>query len=80
MSGVFYVEVPPAPPDDPSAGGLRFGEVDPDVVTRARFEHLDLRPEPGMLVIFPSYLWHRTLDFRGPGRRLSVAFDAVGER
>ena len=78
VSGVFYVEVPDVVArSEDHAGGLCFGEVDPDVRHRACFERLVVRPEPGMLVLFPSYWWHHTLDFRGPGRRISVAFDAV---
>jgi hypothetical protein len=34
---------------------------------------------PGRLVIFPSHLWHRTLDFSAAGRRISVAFDTVDQ-
>ena len=28
-----------------------------------------------MLVLFPSYVWHRTIPFDGGGERISVAFD-----
>jgi hypothetical protein len=30
-------------------------------------------------VMFPSHLWHRTLDFDASGRRISLAFDAVNQ-
>ncbi|MEX1368582.1 MAG: putative 2OG-Fe(II) oxygenase [Nannocystaceae bacterium] len=79
LSGVFYAEVPTQCRDhDPDAGGLCFGEIDPEIRHRARFERRVIRPEPGLLVLFPSYLWHRTIDFSGPGRRVSVAFDVMG--
>jgi hypothetical protein len=36
-----------------------------------------IRPQPGMLVLFPSYLWHGTVPFETGGRRLTAAFDVV---
>ncbi len=36
-----------------------------------------VQPQPGRLVLFPSYLWHGTSPFQGPGTRLSIAFDIV---
>ena len=36
-----------------------------------------VRPEPGMLVLFPSYFWHGTVPFRSEQARMTVAFDAV---
>jgi hypothetical protein len=41
-----------------------------------REEHL-VRPEPGMLVLFPSYMWHGTVPFSAREKRLSCAFDIV---
>jgi len=36
-----------------------------------------VKPERGMLVLFPSYFWHGTVPFGGSDTRLTVAFDAV---
>jgi len=36
-----------------------------------------VKPERGMLVLFPSFFWHGTVPFGGNGTRLTVAFDAV---
>jgi hypothetical protein len=38
---------------------------------------LSVRPEVGLLVLFPSYFWHGTLPFHSEQPRLTVAFDAV---
>ena len=35
-----------------------------------------IRPEPGLLALFPSYLFHGTRPF-ADGERLTVAFDAA---
>jgi hypothetical protein len=36
-----------------------------------------IRPEEGMLVLFPSYFYHRTIPFESTEERISIAFDAV---
>lgn len=36
-----------------------------------------IRPERGMLVLFPSFYWHGTVPFSGSDSRLTVAFDVV---
>jgi hypothetical protein len=36
-----------------------------------------IRPETGLLVLFPSYVYHRVLPFSSSEPRMSVAFDAV---
>ena len=35
------------------------------------------KPEPGRLVLFPSYMWHGTVPFSGTEPRLTIAFDVV---
>ena len=39
-------------------------------------EHL-VQPEPGLLVLFPSYMWHGTVPFSSAEQRLTCAFDIV---
>jgi hypothetical protein len=36
-----------------------------------------VKPEPGLLVLFPAYMWHGVEPFTSGERRLSVAFDVV---
>ena len=33
-------------------------------------------PQPGMLIMFPSYYEHAVIPFRGPGVRICIAFNA----
>lgn len=57
-------------------GGLTFGE--PGVRTTPPLgSEYSLRPQVGILVLFPSYFRHGTVPFRSEQARLSVAFDAV---
>lgn len=36
-----------------------------------------VRPQPGLLVLFPAYVWHGVVPFESDTPRLSIAFDAV---
>ena len=71
LSGVYYPEIAPAAGD---GGAIEFGGHDfgaalkPGPVRR-------VMPRPGMLVLFPSYFYHRTIPLAAPGRRISIAFD-----
>lgn len=77
LSGVFYTELPPTSPENPHAGWIRFGE--PAYEMPASYEHWTrlVEPEPGSLVIFPSYMPHSTVPFDSDRRRVSVAFDVM---
>jgi len=80
ISSACYIELPDCMTDAQSNQGvLTFGE--PGIATTAslRAEH-SVRPQVGMLVLFPSYFWHGTVPFRSSQARLTVAFDAVPER
>jgi len=82
-SGVYYVTLgepdPDAPPEagkieflDPRMGATETGLNGPDAVPKLRIE-----PEPGMMVIFPSWLYHYVNPFRGKGERISIAFNVT---
>ena len=81
LSSAFYVELPGTVLDgsrscDDRAGWLKFGE--PGIRTEPPLApEYFIRPEPGLLALFPSYFWHGTVPFHDNGTRLSVAFDVV---
>jgi len=79
LSGVYYAHVPDGVgADDPEqAGWIEFCR--PPVHIRHRFEPAvtRIRPQEGLLVLFPSYFYHRILPFKAADFRMSVAFDAV---
>ncbi|HYC98842.1 putative 2OG-Fe(II) oxygenase [Brevundimonas sp.] len=74
ISSAVYIETPPEVDAGGHAGWLRFGAARIGAAFGLPAEHW-VRPEPGTLVLFPSYLWHGTEPFDGPGERLTVAFD-----
>jgi tetratricopeptide (TPR) repeat protein len=75
LSSAFYVVLPQAL-DREREGWLKFGE--PGVRTEPPLppEHF-VKPEPGLLALFPSYMWHGTVPFSGSDHRLTIAFDIV---
>ena len=74
ISSAFYVRVPSGLQG--SEGFLKFGEPGPPTAPHLPHEHL-VKPEPGLLVLFPSYMWHGTVPFASNQTRLSCAFDIV---
>jgi Flp pilus assembly protein TadD len=74
LSSAFYVRTPADLAG--SEGALKFGEPGPPTLPLLREDHL-VKPEPGMLVLFPSYMWHGTVPFSSQQKRLSCAFDIV---
>jgi len=79
LSGVYYTRLPQSiDPDDPSrAGWIEFGQPPPRYPCRADYAIENVCPREGMLVLFPSYLFHRTIPLRGDGIRISFAFDVI---
>jgi len=77
LSGVYYVEMPPAVRDDDPerAGWIEFNRPGYGIPDRGRATVRVLRPQVGVVMLFPSYVWHRTVPFAGGGERISVAFD-----
>jgi tetratricopeptide (TPR) repeat protein len=79
LSGVYYVDVPSIvdSPDGREAGWLKVGTPRVDFkmtrqpITRA------VKPEPGMMVTFPSYFWHDTVPLPADNQeqRLCLAYD-----
>lgn len=77
VSSAFYVETPDAAlSGDGREGWLRFGQPPFPMVTPMPADHF-VRPAPGKLVLFPSYVWHGTEPFSTSERRVTIAFDVV---
>ena len=75
LSSAYYVELPTEVAGTSRAGWIKFGESGV-LLAACPPEHF-VKPEPGTLVLFPSYMWHGTVAFGEGGRRLTAAFDVV---
>lgn len=72
ISSAAYIAVPELSPHT-DEGRLVLGVPSPDLFLDIAPLHV-IRPKPGQLVLFPSYLHHGTRPFSA-GERLTVAFD-----
>jgi tetratricopeptide (TPR) repeat protein len=73
VSSACYIVVPPTG-SNAREGQLEIGRA-PDDLAIDLEPITSIAPRPGMLALFPSFLYHGTRPF-GSGERLSVAFDA----
>lgn len=78
LSSACYIELPKSMNNPGGGGWLKFGE--PAISGRDSMgPEYFIRPQLGMLVLFPSWMWHATVPFSGDPeeRRLTMAFDVV---
>jgi tetratricopeptide (TPR) repeat protein len=78
ISSACYLHLPPAVDRPGGEGWLKFGE--PAFPTRpALGPEYFIKPRPGLLALFPSYMWHGTVPFAGApdDARVTIAFDIV---
>ena len=77
LSGVYYARVPATveAPGEGNAGWIEFGLPPEHFHCRARPRIASYRPEEGLMLLFPSYLYHHTVPFSGTAERVSLAFD-----
>jgi tetratricopeptide (TPR) repeat protein len=77
-SAVYYPKIPKGMADDaPDAGWFEFSGGPSRFPCRRARPPLPVPPREGLLLLFPSYFYHRTRPFRAGEPRISVAFDAV---
>ena len=77
LSSAFYVETPDAALEtEAREGWIRFGQPPFATIPPMAAEHF-VKPKPGRLVLFPSYMWHGTVPFTTDEARMTIAFDAV---
>jgi uncharacterized protein (TIGR02466 family) len=81
-SGVYYVDAGTSQPDSPLGGVLEF--LDPrggaEAVTAPGDpygEPFRVRPESGLLVVFPSWLYHWVHPHAGQAPRIAVSFNVM---
>ena len=76
ISSAYYVSVPEEVNDVTTMSGwLKFGETRYPVPGAQ--PEVFVKPRPGRLVLFPSYMWHGTNPIHGDQPRITIAFDAI---
>jgi tetratricopeptide (TPR) repeat protein len=79
LSGVYYPQLPATvgAPEQGHAGFFELGPPPEQFPLKAAPDALSIKPEEGLMILFPSYFYHRTIPFEAAERRISIAFDAV---
>lgn len=78
ISGVYYVSLPADMGEaGAEAGAIEFGRTDSAFGGTQAPMVATVAPQEGLMLLFPSYLYHRTLPFRSAAPRISVAFDVL---
>lgn len=79
LSGVYYAQVPACVSvrDDQHDGWLEFGRPPEEFPAQASHPMSVVAPMEGVMVVFPSFVYHRTIPFRGTGTRVCIAFDVM---
>jgi uncharacterized protein (TIGR02466 family) len=85
-SGVYYVDTGgPADPQHPAAGVIDLH--DPRPFTEMTYvpgepygQKYSIRPEPGMMLLFPGFLYHFVHPHFNDGNRISIAFNVRADK
>ncbi len=77
ISSSYYAATPPETASSADkAGWIKFGEP-PFKTPRGAAAEKWVQPRPGLLVLFPSFLWHGTEPIRDGSLRVTAPFDVV---
>ncbi len=81
LSAVYYVRLPSSisPPGADDHGWIEFGRPYQDIPLTVEAPTRQFRPEEGLMLLFPSYLYHGTLPYPGEEDRISISFDVLPE-
>ncbi len=83
LSGCYYVTIPPEVTsadngaDGTVKGGFEVGRPPQELPFAKAFPRRTIKPEEGLMVLFPAYLYHGTVPFKSDKRRISIAFDVI---
>lgn len=79
LSGCYYARIPDVINADSAdkAGWIEFGRPQDHPMAKAKPVVRSYQPHEGMVVLFPSYFYHRTEPFISEENRISIAFDIL---
>ena len=81
LSGVYYVRLPElmSRPGSGEAGWIEFGRPPDHFHNSVAPEVRAYQPEQGLMFLFPSYFYHRTVPFDSADQRISISFDVLAK-
>jgi tetratricopeptide (TPR) repeat protein len=76
LSSASHLRFPEPKNADDRSGWLAFGEPGAPTAPKLTAEHY-IRPQKGVMVVFPSYMWHGTVPYEDEMTRLTIAADST---
>lgn len=78
VSGVYYIRLPDTVAGSRTREGwIEFGQPPPALLGSSTSAVRHFEPEEGLLLLFPSYVYHHTYPYDSDQTRISIAFDAL---
>ena len=79
LSGVYYAKVPDVVGEETGerAGWIVLGRPPDHFHNSTDLEIRAIKPEAGLMLLFPSYFYHHTIPFQTNETRISIAFDLI---
>ena len=79
VSGVYYAKLPDVMHqcEDGNDGWIEFCRPPDGFPCTQEHDVKIIQPQEGTMVLFPSYIYHRTIPFESTDKRISIAFDLL---
>ncbi len=79
ISGVYYAKLPDVmhTGQNGQAGWIEFCRPPDEFPCKQTHNVKMIEPKEGLMVLFPSYIYHRTIPFESDDKRISIAFDLL---
>jgi len=75
LSGVYYVDVGRDYNVDDNGGAIEFLKPPKSLIGKMEPETIVVRPQDGMMLLFPSCYYHHTVAHSGDRKRITISFD-----
>ena len=75
LSGVYYVDIPKPKADSSGGGSIVFGKPPCTLVKDGSDAFAIIQPSSGVMVLFPSYIYHSTIPHSSEEPRICLSFD-----
>ncbi|MGI9512839.1 MAG: 2OG-Fe(II) oxygenase family protein [Anderseniella sp.] len=79
LSGCYYVTIPDevSGSGDDNAGAFEMGRPPEELPFKAAFPVETVKPQEGLMLLFPAFMYHGTVPFKSKQKRICVAFDVI---
>ncbi|CAO1652475.1 putative 2OG-Fe(II) oxygenase [Parasphingorhabdus sp. NYA22] len=75
LSGVYYVDIGGDYDVDDNGGAIEFLKPPKSLIGKMEPETIVIKPQDGLMLLFPSHYYHHTLAHSGDRKRITISFD-----